>query len=648
MSVLTASQLGKLYGPDEIFSGISLEIPHRARIALVGPNGAGKTTLLNILIGEDLPNAGTVSRMKGLRIGFLPQRPEIHGDHTIFEEMLNAFAELRALESQLALIAEQLTITTGEAHDAKLVEYGELQTRFEEGGGYTYEQRMRTVLHGLGFTPQDYHRQLTTLSGGQKTRVLLARLLLEAPDLLVLDEPTNHLDIDAVEWLEGFLSEFSGAVLSVSHDRYFMDAYATTIWELDFGQLETYRGNYSHYVQQREERHERLLKEFESQQEFIAKEEEYIRRNLAGQNTRQAQGRRTRLERLKRDELALRPHQRKALNLNMNTTIRSGDLVLRTRKLVVGHPDEAPLFQSPDITLRRGEVAAFIGPNGAGKSTLVKTIIEQIPPQSGEVVIGAAVKIGYFAQAHELLNENNPIIDEIMTVKAMGLGEARSYLGKFLFSGDDVFRPINTLSGGERGRVALAKLALGGANFLILDEPTNHLDIPSQEILQNVLADFAGTILIVSHDRYLIDALATQIWWLNAESVDGRKTELKRTLRMFESTTYKEYLAIRNQERLAAAEKAMSEREAEKAKSAPKQATKTAKHGLNPYQLKKRLAEIENQITALETRMQKITADLETASTAGDAVRASSLGVDYTETEAELDAVMTEWLLLSE
>ncbi|MCA9903971.1 MAG: ABC-F family ATP-binding cassette domain-containing protein, partial [Anaerolineae bacterium] len=288
MSLLTAHDLSKFYGPDEIFSGISVDVPHQARIALVGPNGAGKTTLLNILIGRDIADTGSVNLARGARVGFLPQRPELHGANTLYAEQLGAFDSLRAMEAQLSELEHALADPA--RHDEALAAYGELQERFEYLGGYTYEQRIRTVLHGLGFTPQDYDRRLMHLSGGQKTRALLARLLLEAPDLLVLDEPTNHLDIQAIEWLEGYLSEFQGAVLVVSHDRYFIDVMAKTVWELDFGTLETYRGNYSHYVRQREERHARRLVEYEAQQAFIAKEEDYIRRNMAGQNTRQAKG----------------------------------------------------------------------------------------------------------------------------------------------------------------------------------------------------------------------------------------------------------------------------------------------------------------------------------------------------------------------
>jgi ATP-binding cassette subfamily F protein 3 len=624
MSILTATNLSKEFGPDEIFSGVSVEIPHGARIALVGPNGAGKTTLLQLLIGLDLPSGGQVTRMRGLRIGFLPQRPELYGEHTIREEMLTAFAPLRQMEAELARLEHALADPA--QHDKVLLEYGELQEKFEAAGGYSYENEIKRVLQGLGFKPEDNDKKLATLSGGQKTRALLGRLLLEKPDLLALDEPTNHLDVNAIEWLEAYLGEFEGAVLVVSHDRYFMDAVARTVWELDFGTLDTYRGNYSHYVEQREERHARLLAEYEAQQEFIAKEEEYIRRNIAGQNVAQAKGRRTRLERLKREGLAVRPRTRRNMALKLADPMRSGNQVLMTRGLAVGY--DRPLFHAPDITLRRGEVAALIGPNGAGKSTFVKTAIGQLPPLVGEVKIGAAVKIGYFAQAHEALDPNRTLLDELTATKEMPIGEARNVLAAFLFTGDDVFRPVSTLSGGERGRLALAKLALEGANLLLLDEPTNHLDIASQEVLQNVLADFDGTILLVSHDRYLIDALATQIWALSPGKLE-----------VFEGT-YKEYLAARDRARQQELERA-SKPAAPTTNGTPK--TSEKKGNLNPFQRQKRIAELEAQIETLDATLDKLNRDLADASAKGDAGKVASLGQEYMAAETALHAAMSEW-----
>lgn len=631
MSLLTTHDLAKAYGPDDIFDSIGVEIPHRARIALVGPNGAGKTTLLNILVGLDIPSEGTVSVARGTRIGFLPQRPELLGDHTLWDEQLTAFADLRAMENELHDLASRL-----ESDPKALDRYGHLQEEFERLGGYTYEQRVRMVLQGLGFSPEQDNLRLDQLSGGQKTRALLARLLLESPDLLVLDEPTNHLDIEAVEWLESFLRDFDGAVLAVSHDRYFMDAFASTIWELEFGTVETYRGNYSHYLSQRQERHERRMKEYEAQQEFLAKEMEYIRRNIAGQNTRQARGKLRRLETMQKNgRLIERPRgKRREMNLRFQSILRSGDKVLMAENLGVGYDDTGVLFEVPDITLWRGETVGLIGPNGAGKSTFLKTVTEQIAPLKGTVRLGASVKLGYFAQAHEGLNPQNTLIDELYTAKPMPISEARNHLARYLFTNEDVFRKVSTLSGGERGRLALAKLALIGANLLLLDEPTNHLDIDSQEVLQTVIADFPGTVILVTHDRYLVDALATQIWAVRRGSFGA-----------FQGS-YKEYLAEREAKAQRAAAEAQAVRKAEQPKSAAQATAK--KHGLNPYQHQKKVAEVEAKITALEEKLASLMAQLSAASANGDGIKAAQLGSQYNQTEATLHDAMAEWERLLE
>jgi len=632
MAILSASNLAKSFGAKDIFSGVSVEIPHGAKIALVGANGIGKTTLLEVLIGRQEPSAGTVSHMKGLTIGYLPQRPQLSSERTLWDEMMTAFADLRAREARLAALAEQMSDPSRPDLEELMERYGREEHQFELDGGYTYETRARQVLQGLGFEPDDFAKPLTHLSGGQQTRALLARLLLEAPDLLVLDEPTNHLDINAIEWLEGFLKTWTGALLLVSHDRYFMDSVVSTIWEMEWGRIEVYRGNYSHYVQQRQERHERLRKEYEAQQEFIAKEEDYIRRNVAGQNTAQAKGRLRRLERLKRDGLIARPRQRQHIHLHLKADLRSGDKVLMTRDLVVGYHRDRPLVTVPDITLYRGEVAALIGPNGVGKTTLLKTLLREIPPLAGSAWLGASVHPGYFAQAHEGLNPDNSVLDELLTVRMLPLSEARNYLAAFLFTGDDVFRPVSTLSGGERGRLALAKLALAGANFLLLDEPTNHLDIESQEILQDVLAQYNGTILLVSHDRYLIDALATQIWDLQPEGMT-----------LFEGP-YREYVAAREAARAAAQETASPPQKVRPAASSAQRNTS----GLSPFQRQKRLAELEQQIAQLEAELDALHDALGEASLRGAVERVRDLGERYAATESALDRALQEWETLAE
>jgi len=629
MAVLSANNVAKSFGANDIFSGVTVEIPHGAKIALVGPNGAGKTTLLEVLIKREEPTAGTVSHMKGLTIGYLPQRPHLDGARSLWDEMMTAFADLRAREARLHDLAHEMSEAEGDALDAIMARYGELEQAFERDGGYTYETRARQVLQGLGFSADDYDMPLAHLSGGQKTRALLARLLLESPDLLVLDEPTNHLDINAVEWLENFLKTWDGALLVVSHDRYFMDHVISTIWEMEWGRVEVYRGNYSHYVQQREARHERLMREYEAQQEFIAKEEDYIRRNIAGQNTAQAKGRLRRLERLKRDSLIAPVRRQRHIHLNLRADLRSGEKVLMTNDLVIGYERDEPLVEVPDITLYRREVAAVIGPNGVGKTTLLKTLLHELPPLHGTARLGAAVEPGYFAQAHEGLNPDNSVLDELLTVRNLPLSEARNYLASFLFTGDDVFRPVATLSGGERGRLALAKLALAGANFLLMDEPTNHLDIPSQEILQDVLAAFDGTILLVSHDRYLIDALATQIW----DVQPGGMT-------VFEGT-YQEYLAARQAARESAS--AQGEAPAAPEKPAPATPAQPARQPMSAYERNRRLAQVEKLINDLEVRLVNLSGELGDASAAGEVDRVRELGEAYTTAEAELNAALEEW-----
>lgn len=625
MALLSATNVAKSFGANDIFAGITVDIPHGAKIAMVGPNGAGKTTLLRVLTKAEEPSEGTVTHMKGLTIGYLAQRPELPGERSLWDEMMTAFTALREREARLHALTESMSEASGDDLDAIMERYGQMEHQFEDDGGYMYDTRTRQVLQGLGFDAGDYDMPLAHLSGGQQTRALLARLLLESPDLLVMDEPTNHLDINAVEWLESFLKTWPGALLVVSHDRYFMDSVVTTIWEMEWGTVETYRGNYSHYLKQRADRHERLLREYEAQREFIVKEEDYIRRNIAGQNTAQAKGRLRRLERLKRDALIVRPHQQQHIRIKLNAQLRSGDKVLMTYGLQAGYERDHPLVTVPDITLYRGEIAAIIGPNGVGKTTLLKTLLHDLPPLKGSVRLGAAVEPGYFAQAHEGLNPDLSVLDELLTVRDMPLSEARNYLATFLFTGDDVFQPVRTLSGGERGRLALAKLSLAGANFLLLDEPTNHLDIPSQEILQSVLAAFDGTILLVSHDRYLIDALATQVWDVQPEGMT-----------VFEGN-YREYVEAREMARQAARDEKTAPQRAESASH------RNGKPSKSDAERNKRLAQVEAAIHELEAQLAALESDAGTASQAGEVNRVRALGEAYTAVQAALDAALSEW-----
>jgi ATP-binding cassette, subfamily F, member 3 len=671
MSLITAFNLSKSFDPVDIFSGISLGIPKGARIAIVGPNGIGKTTLLRILVGLDEASSGHLQRSRGLSLGYLPQEALLSGTHSVWDECLGAFNNLREQETGLRRL-EGMLEGTGD-HGGLLEEYGRLQVEFEHAGGYTYELRIRQTLTGLGFEADDIHRPIPQLSGGQRTRLVLARLLLSNPDLLVLDEPTNHLDIQAVEWLEGYLREWEGATLIVSHDRYFLDRVVDHIWEMRAGGIEEYRGNYSAYVRQREERWELRRQIYETEMERLSKELDYIKRNISGQNVSQAKGRLRRLSRqveaieqlgfetvvkknwlevssqasISEHYMGVEEVERKIkglrgpsnrplhLHLNLKASNRSGDLVLRTEDLAVGYADEGkPLFTAPDLLLKRGECAAVIGPNGAGKSTFLKTLLGQLPPLGGDVNLGASLHIGYFAQAHEGLNSENTLVQEIDSVAPhLLLGEIRNYLARFLFTGEDVFRKVSTLSGGERGRLALAKLGLTKANLLLLDEPTNHLDIPSQEILQEVLSEYAGTILLVSHDRYLIDALGTQIWEINPDQA---------SLNVYDGT-YSMYRSEQEARSLDAARKAEVERQVQ---VSPAQKVRANQASSEERRRKNRLIEVESLVSLLETQLNELGLRLENPPT--DPGKVQKLGKEYVDVQLRLDALLQEWEGLAE
>jgi len=680
MSLITANSLSKSFGDFDLFSGISFTVAKGARMALVGPNGVGKTTLLRILVGEDEASSGTVASAKGVRSGYLPQEADFEMDGTLWECCQAVFADIQRQQDELHRL-EALMADPTQAEDV-MERYGKLQHDFEHRGGYTYQTRIKQVLTGLGFDESDYTLQLDHLSGGQRTRAFLARLLLSDPDLLLLDEPTNHLDISAVEWLEGYLSQWDGAAVVVSHDRYFLDRACNVILEMLPAGFELYHGNYSAYLLQRQERAERRQQVFEREKEKLLKDVEYIKKNISGQNVIQAKGKLRRLSRIvqaieqvgfeavlnqkwsetaedvsistsnfgveeaERRARALRSPVRTLprLHLQLGSQKRSGDLVLRTRDLRVGYPAEPDrgvpgkfLFSAPDIELRRRGCAALIGPNGAGKTTFLKTILGQLEPLAGEVILGASLQIGYFAQAHEGLQPDNTVMDEIDSVMPNWLpGQIRDYLGKYLFSGDDVFKTVDMLSGGERGRLALAKLALQDTNLLLLDEPTNHLDIPSQEILEAVLDDYPGTILLVTHDRYLIDALGTQIWEVDPD---------ESALTVFKGT-YSQMKAEREKEAARLAEGLQSLREAP-GRGRTSGNGKTSQRGESSDSVKaerRRLAhlrELENQIAALERQLAELSLKLENPP--ADPAKVAKLGREYQSVQRQMDEKLGQW-----
>jgi ATP-binding cassette, subfamily F, member 3 len=632
MSILMAERLAKSYDPQDIFWDVTCSVARGDRIALVGRNGTGKTTLLRILAGLEQPSSGRVHRAKGLGIGYLPQGASLTGEGTLLQAMMAVFEGLRTLEERL----HRLEVKMADPGQAKSVleAYAPLRDEFELKGGYTYQDRTKHVLMGLGFPAAEHDMPLAHLSGGQQTRAFLARLLLESPDLLLLDEPTNHLDLQAIEWLERHLNSWEGTVVLVAHDRYFMDRVVHKVWELAFGELEIYSGNYSHYVQQRAERHERRIKDYQAQQAFIAKEEDYIRRYMAGQRSRQAKGRLKRLDRFKRDEMVDRPVEERTISLRFQRPLRSGEKVVWSQDLIVGYEPEQPLFWCPDLDLRRGECVALLGPNGSGKTTFLKTVLGEIAPLAGYARLGASLKVGYFAQVHADLEPDKTVLDTILEVRNLPLGEARSFLARFLLTGDDVFKRIAELSGGERSRVALARLVLQRANFLLLDEPTNHLDIPSQEVLEEVLDRFPGTILLVTHDRYLVDNLATQLWIIQPEAS---------TLEVFEGT-WAEYVDLREKEAQAPEERQAKDKWSKEEREARREQQRARREEEDRRQ---RLSELEAEIHHLENQMEMLQEQISAASSAQEAMRIHELGVIYGELDVELQDRLERWAELA-
>ncbi len=630
MSLVSVSNLAKSYGAQDVFEGISLSVPHQAKIALVGRNGSGKTSLLRVIAGHEAPTRGSVHRARKARFSYLPQRGGqfFDDESTLWESMLDVFDHL--LEQSAKLERLEAAMAESAAQDDLLHKYGRTLEAFERAGGYAYEYRIEQVLSGLGFSREDFHRPMGHLSGGQKTRALLAQRLLEEPDLLLLDEPTNHLDLAGVEWLEGYLASWKGAIIVVAHDRAFLDATVGEVWELAWGRLEQYRGNYSDYVEQKAERLARQRFLYEQQQEAIAETEEYIRRNIAGQRSKQAKGRRKRLERLERIE---RPQEYQPITFSLGEPSRSGDLVFGLYDLKVGYDPAQPLFEVDELEARRGECVALLGPNGSGKTSLLRTILGQIPPLAGRVRIGASVQLGYLAQGHANLDPQEIVLDTIVDAGGLRISEARDLLGRYRFSGDEVFKQVGALSGGEQARVALAVLVMQGANVLVLDEPTNYLDIPTQEVLEGVLAAFDGTVLMVSHDRYLIRRLASSVWAIEGEQLGAFRD-------------YETYRAWKEELRQSQARQKgckrdgggnASARRRERRKAAKRESERRAA----------RQADLEERICDLEARQAELERQLAAASEKQDVARVRELGAEYGAIDQELNASLAEWAELA-
>src|SRR6195256_4489006 len=521
------SDVEKSFGAQDVLRGASLQVNPGEHVGLVGRNGAGKTTIFRLVTQEETPDSGEVVRARGLKLGLLAQHIHFEPGSTVHESALAAFGRLQKIEHEMHELEHRMA-DAGDELEKVLERYSDLQHEYEREGGFEYSAKAEAILQGLGFARETWQMETEKLSGGQQNRLGLACLLLSEPEVLLLDEPTNHLDVGAVEWLEEFLTTYAAAFVIISHDRYFLDRPCRRIVELENGRAASYAGNYSSYLVEREERREAQQRAYENQRQLIERTEEFIRRNLAGQKTKQAKSRRTMLAKLERVE-AVRA-DRSSGDFRLQAIERTGNHVLMVTETTIGYPDRL-LASDISFILRRGECLGIIGPNGSGKTTFLKTILGKIEPLAGEVRWGTKVQIGYYAQQLDDLDDRNEIIMELRRVAPASAtaGELRSFLGKFHFSGDDVYKHVADLSGGEKGRLALAKLIYSRVNVLVLDEPTNHLDIPSREALEEALDAYEGTILTISHDRYFLDRVATQILALDgaglAEHYDGDYTE---------------------------------------------------------------------------------------------------------------------------
>jgi len=651
--LLNVENLRKHFGPQEVFIRLNCRVEDNDRIGLVGPNGAGKSTLIKLLTGAEEPTEGVIEKKRGLRIGYLPQKPPALEGVTLWDAMLHAFDGIKQMEAQLHALAEDMADPV--KHDEALKQYSDLQHEFESRGGYNYETRIKTVLSGLAFKEEQYEKPMSEFSGGQRTRAFLARLLCESPELLILDEPTNHLDLDSVEWLEQWLADFPHALLVVSHDRYFLDKVTARTWELHFGVLEAYRGNYSHYLRQREERFNERQSQWEAQQAYIERTQEFIRRFIAGQRSKEAQGRRTHLEKFMREEAIPRPRKPARVRIELDTKKISGDLVLQTKNLRVGYEAAKPIVEVEDIEVRRCERIALVGPNGAGKTTILRTLLGSLKALTGKVRLGAGVQIGYLSQAQDELNPAETVLSTIKALKEHFPDEGvRTILGAFLFKGDDVFKKVRDLSGGERSRLALARISVLGATVLMLDEPTNHLDIASQEELQEALLAFDGTIIFVSHDRYLVQALATKLWIVEHGKVvekDGgweaylvwRSGNAASVAPAGESKRIEPEARAAEQD--AAKTEAASKEQEEKRRAAQKEEQKRKRQVQKALE---RQQELEPRIAALEKQMADLTARISQAGEAQQRDEVMKLGQDYQQADENLKKLWDEWMQLGE
>ena len=632
MIILQANKIERSFAGEVLFDNISLQVDERDRIALVGKNGAGKSTLLKILVGEEEPSSGEINKKRDLSLSYLAQDSRFESSNTIYDEMLHVFDDLRKTEKTLRQMELEMGEKTGADLEKLMQDYDRLSEEFRQAGGFTYEADIRAILNGFKFDESMWQMKIEELSGGQNTRLALAKMLLEKPNLLVLDEPTNHLDIETIAWLENYLVNYSGALLIVSHDRYFLDKVATITLDLTKHSLDRYVGNYSSFVEQKEQKLLTEAKNYEKQQKEIAALEDFVNRNLVrASTTKRAQSRRKQLEKMERLD---KPEAGiKSAHMTFHSDKTSGNVVLTVEEAAVGYDDQI-LSEPINLDIRKMNAVAIVGPNGIGKSTLIKSIVGQIPFIKGEARFGANVEVGYYDQTQSKLTPHNSVLDELWNdFKLTPEVEIRNRLGAFLFSGDDVKKTVGMLSGGERARLLLAKLSMENNNFLILDEPTNHLDIDSKEVLENALIDFDGTLLFVSHDRYFINRVATQVLELSEEGS---------TLYLGDYDYYLEKKA--ELEALAAAQ----------AEAVPVSSTEEGTS--NDYHLQKqnqkelrkitrRIEQLEAEMEELDQKIQDITETMHSTNDAADLVQLQS---ELDQLTVQQEAVMEEWAELSE
>ena len=631
MIILQANKIERSFAGELLFDNINLQVDERDRIALVGKNGAGKSTLLKILVGEEEPTSGEINKKKDISLSYLAQDSRFESENTIYDEMLHVFDDLRRTETQLRQMELEMGEKSGEDLDKLMADYDRLSENFRQAGGFTYEADIRAILNGFKFDETMWQMKIAELSGGQNTRLALAKMLLEKPNLLVLDEPTNHLDIETIAWLENYLVNYSGALIIVSHDRYFLDKVATVTLDLTKHSLDRYVGNYSRFVELKEQKLVTEAKNYEKQQKEIAALEDFVNRNLVrASTTKRAQSRRKQLEKMERLD---KPEAgKKSANMTFQSEKTSGNVVLTVENAAIGYDGEI-LSEPINLDLRKMNAVAIVGPNGIGKSTFIKSIVDQIPFIKGEKRFGANVEVGYYDQTQSKLTASNTVLDELWNdFKLTPEVEIRNRLGAFLFSGDDVKKSVGMLSGGEKARLLLAKLSMENNNFLILDEPTNHLDIDSKEVLENALIDFDGTLLFVSHDRYFINRVATHVLEL---SENGSTLYLG---------DYDYYVEKKAEVEVSQTEEASMSNQAKEASpandyQAQKESQKEAR------KLMRQIESLEVEIEELETQSQAISEKmLET----NDAEKLMEFQTELDKISHRQEEAMLEWEELSE